>query len=80
MSKIAKSLFSERELAALAKKYRLPTGRIRTVAARELGVARPTVVQAEENPELPLTKLRIRIIEAYSPYKVTGPWFKLEPK
>ncbi len=71
---------SEKELADLAKKYRKATGKIRAEVARELGVARPTVVQAEENPELSLTKLRIRIIEAYSPYKVTGPWFKLEAK
>jgi DNA-binding XRE family transcriptional regulator len=71
---------SEKKLAALAKKYRKATGKIRAEVARELGVARPTVVQAEENPELSLTKLRILIIETYSPYKVTGPWFKLEKK
>ena len=72
------TILSEKELAAVAKKYRLASGKIRTVAARELGVARPTVVQAEENPELSLTKLRIRIIETYSPHKITGPWFKME--
>jgi DNA-binding XRE family transcriptional regulator len=72
--------FSENDLIALAKKYRKATGKTRAAAARELGVARPTVIQAEEDPEQTLTKLRARIIEAYSPYKVTGPWFKLEPK
>jgi len=71
---------TEKELAAHAKKIRKATGKIRAQVARELGVARPTVVQAEENPELGLTKLRIRIIETYSPNKVTGPWYKLEPK
>jgi len=75
-----KETYSENELAALAKKYRKATGKIRTVVARELGIARPTVVQAEENPELSLTKVRIKIIEAYSPCKVTGPWFMLERK
>ncbi len=73
-------IYSENDLIALAKKYRKETGKTRAAAARELGVARPTVIQAEEDPEQTLTKLRARIIEAYSPYKVTGPWFKLEPK
>lgn len=65
---------------ALAKKYRKATGKTRAAVARELGVARPTIVQAEENPEQSLTKLRIRIIEAYSPHKVTGPWFEFDKK
>jgi DNA-binding XRE family transcriptional regulator len=75
-----KDTFTETELAALAKKYRAATGKTKAQVARELGVARPTVVQAEENPELSLTKLRIRIIEAYSPYRVAGPHFGLEKK
>jgi DNA-binding XRE family transcriptional regulator len=72
------TLLTENDLLALAKKYRKATGKTRAAVARELGVARPTVVQAEENPEQSLSKLRIRIIETYSPYKVTGPWFELE--
>jgi DNA-binding XRE family transcriptional regulator len=72
--------FPETDLAALAKKYRKATGKSRAQAARELGVARPSVVQAEENPEQTLLKLRIRIIEAYSPYRVTGPFFCLKAK
>ena len=74
------TLLTEKDLMALAKKYRKATGKTRAAVARELGVARPTVVQAEENSEQSLTKLRIRIIEAYSQHKVTGPWFKLEMK
>ncbi len=70
--------FDEEELAALAKKYRQATGKNRTAAARELGVARPTLISAEDNPRASLTKLRIRIIEAYSPNKVIGPKFWLE--
>jgi DNA-binding XRE family transcriptional regulator len=73
------TLLTENDLMALAKKYRKATGKTRAAVARELGVARPTVVQAEENSEQSLTKLRIRIIESYSSQKVTGPWFKLEP-
>lgn len=72
------TLLTESDLMALAKKYRKATGKTRAAVARELGVARPTVVQAEENSEQSLTKLRIRIIEAYSPHKVTGPWFRVE--
>jgi DNA-binding XRE family transcriptional regulator len=67
-------------LAALAKQFRLAAGKRRAEAARELGVARPTVVQAEENPELSLSKLRMRIIERYSNYKVIGPVYLLEEK
>ena len=73
-------LLTENDLMALAKKHRKATGKTRATVARELGVARPTVVQAEENPEQSLTKLRIRIIETYSSYKITGSWYKLETK
>jgi len=75
-----KNLMSESDLAALAKAYRLATGKDRTEVANELAIARPTLIQAEENPERSLTKLRVRIIEAYSPYKVSGPYFRLDPK
>jgi DNA-binding XRE family transcriptional regulator len=74
------TLLSESDLMALAKKYRKATGKTRAAVARELGVARPTIVQAEENLEQSLTKLRIRIIETYSRQKVTGPWFNVIEK
>jgi DNA-binding XRE family transcriptional regulator len=80
MQSKAPAYFSETQLAALAKKAREATGKNRAEAARELGVARPTVVQAEDNPEQSLTKLRIRIIEAYSSYRVAGPLFCLKAK
>jgi DNA-binding XRE family transcriptional regulator len=73
-----KDLFPEGELAALAKKLRNATGKSRAEAARELGVARPTIVQAEEEPGKSLTKLRIRMIEAYGPRRVTGPLYQIE--
>ncbi len=75
-----KPFHTESELASFAKKFRLATGKSRAQAARELGVARPTVFQAEENPELSLFKLRKRIIERYSPFKVIGPVYLLERK
>ena len=71
---------TERELAAVAKRYRVASGKNRTQVARELGVARPAVIYAEESPEKSLFKLRKRIIEKYSPYKVVGPIVFLEKK
>jgi DNA-binding XRE family transcriptional regulator len=71
---------TEQELAATAKASRKAAGKSKAEIARELDVAPPTVFNAEENPELSLTKLRIRIIETYSPYKVTGPFYMLEKK
>jgi DNA-binding XRE family transcriptional regulator len=70
----------EKELAALAKQFRQAAGKSKAEIARELGVAAPTVFGAEEQPDLSLTKLRIRIIEICSPYKVTGPFFLLTKK
>jgi DNA-binding XRE family transcriptional regulator len=72
--------FTEKELAALAKKYRQAAGKSKAEVARELSVAPPTVFSAEEQPEMSLTKLRIRMIEAYSPFQVVGPIFVLEDK
>ena len=73
-------LFNESELAGLAKTYRLKSGKKKSEAADELGVARPTIQLAEENPEQSLTALRRRMIEAYSPYEVEGPVYFLKRK
>jgi DNA-binding XRE family transcriptional regulator len=73
-------LLAEQELAALAKRYREAAGKSKVEAARELHVAPPTVFQAEEEPTVSLTKLRIRMIEKYSPLKVVGPVFMLKRK
>ena len=75
-----KMMFSEAELATLAKRYRLKSGKRKSEAGAELGVSRPTMQNAEESPEQSLTKLRVRIIEKYSPYKVVGPVYLLEKK
>lgn len=75
-----KDSLSERDLAALAKKFREASGKNRAEVARELDIARPTIVRAEDEPEKSLTKVRIRIIEAYSPYKISGPFFMLDHK
>lgn len=69
---------TEKDLAALAKKYREAAGKTRAEAAHELGVSRPTLTNAEEEVERSLTRIRIRIIETYSPLKVSGPLYCLE--
>jgi hypothetical protein len=75
-----KIFYAESDLALLAKKARLATGKRKVEVARELGVAPPSVFNAEEQPELPLHKLRIRMIETYSKYKVVGPVYYLKRK
>lgn len=72
--------FSEADLAMLAKQFRQKSGRSKADVARELGVTRPCVQLAEENPEQSLTKLRVKMIELCSPYRVMGPAFWLEKK
>jgi DNA-binding XRE family transcriptional regulator len=75
-----KRLVTESDLAALAKSCREKAGKSKADAARELGVAAPSIFNAEETPDMSLTKLRIRLIETYSSYKVTGPVFVVTRK
>lgn len=75
-----KNICTETELAGLAKRSREKAGKSKAEVARELAVSEPSVFNAEEKPEMSLTKLRIRMIEAYSPHKVTGPVYLLEKK
>ena len=75
-----KILLAESDLAATAKKYRQAAGKTRAQAARDLGVAPPAIVYAEDYPEKSFFKLRKRMIETNSPYKVVGPMFWLETK
>ena len=75
-----KKSLTETNLARLAKRFREQAGKSRAQAAREMKVAQASIFRAEENPEESLVKLRIRMIEAYSPYRVAGPVFFLEKK
>ena len=75
-----KTSFAETELAALAKRFRKRAGITRAQAARDMGVSQTSIFNAEETPEQGLLKLRTRMIEAYSPFKVVGPVFHLEKK
>jgi len=75
-----KQFIEENELAACAKRFRIQAGKTRAEAGRKLGVSHVSIHRAEENPEVSLFKLRVRMIEAFSPFKVTGPFFFLEQK
>jgi DNA-binding XRE family transcriptional regulator len=67
----------ERELAAAAKSFRKKVGATRAQAARDMGVSQTSIFHAEESPEQGLTKLRVRMIEKYSKFKMLGPVFFL---
>ncbi len=73
-------MYSEGELAALAMRYRKQAGKTRAQTARDMEVSQTTIFNAEESPEQSLIKVRMRMIEAYSSFKVVGPVFKLEKK
>jgi hypothetical protein len=75
-----KKLINESDLGALAKKAREAAGKRKIAVARELGVAPAAIFNAEERPEMSLTKVRIRMIETFTKYKVVGPVFYLEKK
>jgi hypothetical protein len=74
------NVLTEKDLARLAKKYRKAAGKTRAEAARDMRVKHPSIFHAEESPEKSYLKLRMRLIEKYSPYKVAGPAYFLETK
>jgi DNA-binding XRE family transcriptional regulator len=74
------TFLTEEELAAFARECREKAGKKRAQAAREMGVSQTSIFNAEESPEQGLQKLRMRIIEAYSRFKVTGPVYHLTKK
>jgi DNA-binding XRE family transcriptional regulator len=71
---------TEGELAAVAKRFREQAGITRAQAARDMGVSQTSIFHAEESPEQALLKLRGRMVEKYSRFKVIGPVFHLKPK
>jgi DNA-binding XRE family transcriptional regulator len=75
-----KEFLNETELTALAKKFRKEAGIKRAQAARDMGVSQTSIFHAEESPEQGLTKLRTRMIETYSPFRVEGPCYVLRRK
>lgn len=75
-----KKFLTEEDLAAIAKFFRKKAGKKRAEAAREMRVAQTSIFNAEETPSQSLTKLRVRMIEAYSPYEVAVGVCVLIPK
>ena len=75
-----KEFVLEKDLVALAKQFRKKAGIKRAQAARDMGVSQTSIFNAEESPKQGLQKLRMRMIEVYSPYQVRGPVFLLEKK
>jgi DNA-binding XRE family transcriptional regulator len=75
-----KATMNENDLAVMAKMSRRQAGVTRAQAARDMKVSQTSIFNAEETPEQGLIKLRIRMIEAYSKFKVRGPVYLLEEK
>jgi len=75
-----KKTMCENDLAVLAKHFRRQSGKTRAQAARDMNVSQTSIFHAEESPEQGLIKLRARMIEAYSSFRVKGPVFFLEKK
>ena len=75
-----KQFLSEAHLAKLAGQFRKKAKISRAQAAREMGVSQTSIFSAEETPAQSLAKLRMRMIEKYSDFKVIGPVFLVRPK
>jgi DNA-binding XRE family transcriptional regulator len=75
-----KQFLAETALAKLARKFRQQAKKTRAQAARELCVSQTTIFNAEETPSQSLFKIRKRLIEKYSAFKVVGPVFLLRSK
>lgn len=73
-----KAIINEHDLCVIARQFRRKAGRTRAQAARDMKVSQTSIFHAEESPEQGLTKLRMRIIEKYSRFKVRGPVYLLE--
>jgi DNA-binding XRE family transcriptional regulator len=73
-------IVTEHGMAELAMRFREQAEKTRAQAARDMGVAQTSIFHAEESPKQSLLKLRVRMIEAYSPYRVIGPVYHLKKK
>ena len=73
-----KEFVKEADLAKLAKAARKRARLTKAEVARQLRVTRGTIHQAEEYAEMSLTKLRIKMIEKYTPDRISGPFYQIE--
>ena len=70
---------SPADLPALAREALEASGLTQAQAAEQLGVAQPSVAQALGRTK-GLDALRRRIVEAFTPYRVVGPEYRLVEK
>ena len=77
---VANKPFAEKDLATLVKSFRKQAKASRAQAARDMQVSQTSIFNAEESPTQSLSKLRMRMIEKYSPYQVVGPVYLLKRK
>ena len=73
-------IMEENDLAVHAKLFRRQASTTRAQAARDMKVSQTSIFNAEETFDRSLVKLRIRMIEAYSKFKIRGPVFLMEEK
>jgi DNA-binding XRE family transcriptional regulator len=71
---------NDEDLTEKAKLFRTQAGKTRAQAARDMKVAQTSIFHAEESSHKSLARLRMQMIEAYSPYKVVGPVYFLTKK
>ena len=71
---------SETDLAAHAGRFRKKARKSRAQAARDMGVSQTSIFNAEESPGQSLRKLRVRMIETYSPFEVKEAVFLVRRK
>jgi len=65
------------QLASLAKQARTGAGLTQAAAAERMGVAQPTLAQAENEPQRSLSKLRRRMIAELGGFELEGPFWRL---
>ena len=71
---------NQNDLAVPARNFCRQANTTRTQAARDMKVSQTSIFNTEESPDQGLIKLRMRMIEAYSKFKVSGPVYLLEEK
>lgn len=68
------------ELTQAARAAWQASGLTQAAAAEQLGVSRVTFAHAVGEPQRSLLSLRVRIVEAFTDYRVEGPVYRLVGK
>lgn len=70
-------IVTRNELASLAKKARKSKGITQTEAAQLLGTTQPVIAMAENRPDRSYLSVRIKMIHAFTDYRIEGPFFRV---